>query len=221
MKKLLIAACLLVTSAAHAGSYAVPRSIVHLITAGPGRASTVVIAEGYAITSAHVTDVLQRYPKSQLTIETPEGPVKGKIVKSDDSRDLALVAANVHCPCAHLADYNLDVDDPIVAVGFPLSPIVRVQTATEGRVQGTNPAGLQLMSVNITYGNSGGGVFSIATGDLVGVVDSMVGIPQGPPQLEISDTHHYLSFMVPIKTLREFLNLPQGQPTATYLKKLG
>jgi len=214
MKKVLVfVAMLLCFTNTNAQDYSVVRQTVYGVSIGGAHGSAVVIANGYLLTSAHVVEAV---PKAQIYI----GPnnATAKIVKIDQAADIALLhAPDIHCPCGSLSERLPMIDEPLVAVGFPLPELTQVQFATDGRFQGLNTAGQLVMTVNISFGNSGGGVFIVNTNELVGLVDSIIAIPQGPRQYGIQAFHHYMSIAVSIVKIRAFLRLATGQPTPEHL----
>jgi len=217
MKRLLLTLCLLIsTVGVSAQDFSKERSYVHQIQIQTASGSGVSIADGYLITSAHVVLAI---PKGSIVIDNY---ARARVVKIDPFGDLALLyAPDIHCPCAPLADGIPSIDEELVGVGYPLYQLVEVQLATEGRFQGLNKNEQMVTTVDITFGNSGGGMFTKKDSKLVAIVNSIIGIPQGPPNFNISDMHHYIAIGVSVLKVRSFIKLPTGQPTVNGLSSLG
>lgn len=145
-------------SARFSNPYAEPRAAVVQIFYGEedhSGCSGVMIAPMRLMTAAHCV-------KAPFTVGVERMP--GKVLRKDEGLDVALVAVAAQCPCTPLAASPAELDEPVLAIGYPMNNYVFVQMATEGRAQGEafhkslNGPRLRL-SVPIAPGNSGGGIF--------------------------------------------------------------
>lgn len=169
MRVLLLALVLLVSASANAtpndAQLKEMRSSVKPIVSinQQGSASVVVIAKGRALTAAHVAKV-----PVPLEIIDGDRRVPVKVVKVDEEHDVALLEADVDCPCAVLAN-KVEVDKPAFIVGFPLGlKIGFVQFLSEGRVQSIDQTDKSVWTdAPMVPGNSGGGVFQVQNGKVV------------------------------------------------------
>lgn len=159
-------------------SYDVPRSTVHQVVGlssdgqqGPS-GSAVSLAPGLLLTAAHVVD----HPSFKFSVNGQEV----KVVKLDRTRDLALLQADVPCPCTPLALGSPYADEFVVAIGYPLG---YPQTLTEGRWQYILPDGEAVSTTSIAFGNSGGGLFYFSwphfQWELVGITNQVPGANLG------------------------------------------
>lgn len=138
-----------------------------------GNGSGVMIAPGRMLTAAHVAQASLTY--GELILEGK----KVKILKVDDSIDLALLEVEADCPCVDISKTAPAVDEPVFIVGFPMNAMVLSQFLTQGRVQGIHQADHRLIAdVLVAPGNSGGGAFVLdAEGNwrLVGILVEVMG----------------------------------------------
>lgn len=204
----------LLSLSAHGADYSVTRqyvrpAIISQVTSQPGyetvtsSGSVVVIAPGYAITAAHVVPETQN---NTIFIFDGIRLVKAKPIKIDRVRDLALIAVPIKCPCAPIAYEIPSIDDPVVAVGFPLYTTYRLQLATTGTIQGSHNDNIVTTSTTAP-GGSGGGLFA-KVGDeyqLIGVAVAIASAPIGPRVMGIQQEYNWLTFSVPVSTIRSFL----------------
>ena len=151
--------------------------------------SAVIVAPNRILTAAHVAVQPNLLVNGSTT----------SVLKIDNDLDLALMYANVQCPCVSLGD-TVSVDDPVVAVGYPINRHVRTQILTEGRAQSRIPDERRLQtSVPISGGNSGGGLYK--DHKLVGIMVEGVGLEHDKIVIPIS----YLSRAVDIDSIKQFL----------------
>ncbi len=134
-----------------------------------GYASAVIVAPKRVVTAAHVADI-------------PDILINGKPVKvlaKDEDSDVAILEAEVDCPCAPIAK-EVKVDDEVYIIGYPLQHMIdKVQIKVAGLFQGWLREGkFALFSGFAMPGSSGGGIFN-KHGELVGVTS---GIPIFPFQ---------------------------------------
>jgi S1-C subfamily serine protease len=150
-----------------------------------GACSGALVARNVVLTAAHCVG-------KEMTF-------RGKpvlVLKSDPKMDLALLEAEIDCPCAPIGP-RVDLDEPVVVIGFPYYGAgegeMDRQIVTHGEVQGATPSGKTMVSALASPGNSGGGVF-VRRGHewhLVGIVSAIVGggTMFGPP------THSHMTII--------------------------
>lgn len=209
MKKLLLALAAVVglLLAPGCGFLGVPdgpiaaRDTVRLLEDPMGFASGVVIAPGVVLTAQHVVAAV---PNIRLGGQKTPGEVIA--AGNGDPLDIALVrypATEAACPCAPLAEYPAQVDEPVWVIGFPQNI---AQLVTTGTVQATKdlivrepPFGLPrnygnrlILTAIIGPGNSGGGAFVYRGGrfELVGILVEGVG---------------HISAAIPLEDIKRFL----------------
>lgn len=179
----------------------------------------VVIKKGWLITAGHFfpdDDILK-----SIDIITSQGIVSGTIIKVDKEVDLALLKANVSCPCAKLATHEPALDTHVFTIGYPYGPEINsIQIVTEGTFQGMHvyregrPVRI-ITTASIAMGSSGGGVF-IKEHESYKLIAITVGIfetirPYGYPRLE-----PWIALSVPFTTIKTFL---KGTPLENDLDK--
>lgn len=178
-------------NAVYAGPYDLERQTTVKVHNVAGNGSGVIVAPRRVLTAAHVAD-------------QPDLIVKGaktKVLKLDKTTDLALMEAEVDCPCITLGN-TVDLDDELVAVGYPVNQYVKTQILTSGRAQSRIPNEYRLFTtVPIAGGNSGGGLYK--DHKLVGIM--VEGVSIGDQMLPISIPINYLSRAVDIDTIKKFL----------------
>jgi S1-C subfamily serine protease len=211
---LFLALGLLVTPAIADSPYDYPRAETVKLSTETGVGSGVVLEPGIVLTAAHVAE------NEGLVSSRKEGLVgdilflEDAIVRNNNQVDLALLwyREGVHCPCVKLAEYEAEVDEPVIVVGFP-SGIAQV--VTEGKSQGVQQEirtyvsngffsmelflGKRLvLTAPVSGGNSGGGVFVKRNNEwqLVGIL--VEGVAN-------------LAFAVPLETIKQFIKKAQIQ----------
>ena len=180
-----------------------PRGQVRQLVAEGGTASAVTVRPGLVLTARHVM------PLKDLFLAKPGAKGEGAIVSEQEHIDLALLRfplAESPCPCATLAAYEAEVDEPVYVVGYPLGIAAMV---TLGHAQGvidvtarddwgnvTKLGKRLVLTVGVQPGNSGGGVFVYRSGQyqLVGIMSAMMNRPGAP-----------ISFAVPLSDIKDFL----------------
>ena len=176
-------------TASLAGPFDLERQTTVKIYNNVSNGSGVIVAPNRVLTAAHVA------VQPNLIINGS----KAKVLKIDESVDLALMYADVSCPCMPFGN-TVDVDDIVVAVGYPINRTVRTQILTEGRAQSRIPDERRLQtSVPISGGNSGGGLYKDHR--LVGIMVEGVGLEHDKIVIPIS----YLSRAVDIDSIKQFL----------------
>lgn len=216
--KFLVSLVVLFASAASAADYTPTRQYVHpvIITTSytlphrvVGSGSAVMVAPGYALTAAHVVPLTDEY---KMVIQTNLRQVAAIPVKIDRTKDLALLAVDLKCPCAPKATKLPSIDEQVVNVGFPLYGIYRIQLATQGTIQGFYSNAV-VTTAATAPGGSGGGLFA-KEGDayrLVGITVAIASAPVGPRMMSIEQEYNWLAFGVPIGTIRKFLHNTPAQ----------
>lgn len=180
-----------------------PREQVRQLVSESGTASAVTMRPGLVLTARHVI------PMKDLFLAKPGAKGEGAIVSEQPDVDLALLRyplAESPCPCATLAEYEAEIDEPVFVVGYPLGIAAMV---TLGHAQGVMDVKLRddwgnlheigkrlVLTVGVQPGNSGGGVFVYRGGQyqLVGIMSAMMNRPGTP-----------ISFAVPLSDIKDFL----------------
>lgn len=212
ISSLILALGLLVTPVKADSPYDYPRAETVKLFTETGVGSGVILSPGIILTAAHVAE------NEGLVSSRKEGLVgdilflEDAIERNNNKVDLALLwyREGIHCPCVKLADYEAQVDEPVIVVGFP-SGIAQV--VTEGKSQGVLSdiktyisngffgmevfLGKRLVTTApVSGGNSGGGVFVKRNNEwqLVGIL--VEGVAN-------------LSFAVPLSTIKDFIKKAQ------------
>jgi hypothetical protein len=201
-----VAACALVFAPA-------PRTtVLPLYGAGDANASCggVMVAPMRLLTAAHCVS-------DGAKMEAGPNHMPLKILRLDAAKDLALAAVAIDCPCAPIATDVVEVDEPVLVIGYPLNDTLEVQVATEGRAQGYASLGSSRSRLRTTApvmpGNSGGGLFVRRRfhWELAGISHALVLYPAGKFSMPVS----YLTIFVQLSDVREFLqhgDAPNGMP---------
>lgn len=98
-----------------------------------GWGSGVMIAPFTMLTAAHVAADYSGRP--QLNISVGDDYRPAKVLKIDRNKDVALLQVALGCPCAPLAAIETR-DHAVVAIGYPLSNILKSQIVTTGTLAG-------------------------------------------------------------------------------------
>lgn len=167
-----------------------------------GNGTGIVVAPGFILTAAHVvpTDTDNRI------IVVHNGEQIATPIKIDRSADLALLSANVGCPCATVNLTPVQVDSEVANIGFPMYLKYGVQFLTRGEVQG-EVDGLVLSTVTTAPGGSGSGVFFLTPRgpELVGMTVAISSTDIGPGLFSVKQEIHWVMFSVPSKDIAQFL----------------
>lgn len=145
--------------------YVKPRSVVLILDSENGQGSGVVIAKGRILTARHVIE-----KEAKLAIYLNQR-LPTKVLKQDEGLDLALLEADVDCPCANIYYSTPVTDGQAVVIGYPIFTYIGLKMANPGSIQGINGNSLYV-TASVIPGMSGGGVF-VPNGDhwdLVGIV---------------------------------------------------
>jgi putative serine protease PepD len=152
------------------------KTSVFTIISGSGRGSAWVagVEEGRSIlvTNNHVVGSGAR-PGTIVTVIREELRVEGEVVRTDDERDLAVVAVSEQLPSLSMADEVPRVGEPVLVVGSPLG---LEQSVVTGIVSALREEHIQI-SAPLNPGNSGGPVVD-AAGEVIGVAVLKVGDEQ-------------------------------------------
>lgn len=180
-------------------SYDKPRSYTRMVTVGEaGTCSSVVIAPNLVLTAFHCTGTGES--KTLIKVDGKEAT----LLRYDRDNDLALLYAEVGCPCSPIAPESPEVDDNVLAVGFPLG---LAKVATEGKANGLvtyDDKHYKTLSTNhLIFGNSGGGLYQFTLGEwqLVGLTVATPGVDLG----YMGIPSMIMALSVPIETIRHFL----------------
>lgn len=221
MRRLLASLALGLLTHAHAAEFSVIRTYTYpIIIQRPVTAEgkLIVVSGGtgitlqpdYVITAQHV---LPKAPHDRISFAVGGKLMTGEVVKADEAVDLALVRVpGVKCPCAELITGTELVDQDAWIVGYPMFLVYGTQFVTTGQIQGRHN-GKIVATPNTAPGGSGGGLFIKQNGQykLAGIVVQIAATPQGPPQLNVSQEHTWMTFSVPIETINKFL---KGTPVS-------
>jgi S1-C subfamily serine protease len=156
-------------------------SVCQLKVDGNGRSITgtgfIIKPEGHLVTCHHVSK--PGFPIRRITAQFIDGTELGvrQVLWEDEATDLAVLELD-HAPPEQLqlgASADLRPGDEIMFLGYPLG--TRTLSATRGFVsaKGTNlaarrPTELIQVDATVQRGNSGGPVFSVETGLVIGVI---------------------------------------------------
>jgi S1-C subfamily serine protease len=178
--------------------------------------------EGHVLTNAHVVEGADEV---RVTIGEDGDPVAAEVVGADPSTDLALLDADADAgdlqPLPLGGAANLEVGDPVVAIGNPLG---LDHTATAGIVSALGreidaPNGFTITNAiqtdaPINPGNSGGPLLD-ADGEVVGIT-SQIATAGGQGNIGIG-------FAVPAETAREVVQelLEDGEVDQAFLGLTG
>ena len=182
----------------------------------------VIDEEGHVLTNAHVVDGADEV---RVSIGEDGDPVPAKVVGADPSSDLALLDADADSSELHPLPLgkssDLEVGDPVVAIGNPLG---LDHSATAGIVSALgrtidSPNGFSITNAiqtdaPINPGNSGGPLFD-AEGDVVGI-NSQIATAGGQGNIGIG-------FAVPAETASEVVDdlLDDGEVSQAFLGLTG
>jgi S1-C subfamily serine protease len=182
----------------------------------------VIDEEGHVLTNAHVVDGADEV---RVSIGEDGDPVPADVIGADPSTDLALLDVQADAselqPLTFGDAEDLEVGDPVVAIGNPLG---LDHTATAGIVSALgrtidSPNGFSITNAiqtdaPINPGNSGGPLFD-AQGEVVGI-NSQIATAGGQGNIGIG-------FAVPVETAREVVDdlLDDGEVSQAFLGLTG
>jgi S1-C subfamily serine protease len=182
----------------------------------------VIDEEGHIVTNAHVVEGADEV---SVTIGEDGDPVSAEVVGADPSTDLALLDADADAgdlqPLPLGRSSDLEVGDPVVAIGNPLG---LDHSATAGIVSALgrtidSPNGFSITNAiqtdaPINPGNSGGPLFD-AEGEVIGI-NSQIATAGGQGNIGIG-------FAVPAETAREVIDdlLDDGEVSQAFLGLTG
>lgn len=170
----------------------------NLVVPNLGNGSGVMIAPGRMLTAAHVASI-----DNEDTPLTLNGK-RVKILKIDETLDLALLQVEEDCPCVPVGKDLPKPDTVAYVVGFPVYREGMPQYLTEGKIQGYWEETNRILTNILTApGNSGGGLFIYNDGqwELSGIVVSVSAIGS---LFSVIPVYH-VSHSVDTKSIRKFL----------------
>ena len=184
-------------------SFDLPRQTVHYIEIGEkiGTCSGVAVSENLVLTAAHCVAILD----NDKTIKIKVSGKVAKLLRQDRANDIALLQVDIGCPCASLAAESPELDDKLIAVGWPLG---KAEVVTEGRYQGL--AGfydryITFSTTPIVFGHSGGGLFkynwAMGRWELVGITVGVAGADLGYMGIPV----FHLTLSTPVEVIRHWL----------------
>jgi len=129
------------------------------LIAGVAFATVLITQQGglFVGLMTRVQNVIADAGERGLRISTPRGPRHVTVVFVNEHTDIAIITADVDCPCAEIAQRQVETPAKVVAIGYPLG--LPIPTFTFGHVQGVDADGMVYMTAPITGGTSGGGMF--------------------------------------------------------------
>lgn len=160
-----------------------PRNQVKLLKGNEGGScSGVVIAPELILTAKHCNAL------GEFTVDGKPAFIEAE----SRTADMMIVRAHVTCPCATIFVGPLEIDEPVMVVGFPLD--FGVQYVTYGHYQGESEYGMAL-SADAAPGNSGGGVYVFREGQwvLAGILVAGVGRTGGYLTFAVNVTRFHKS----------------------------
>lgn len=189
--------------------YSAPRATVRAIYDSEdasvyAKGSGVMIAPRLMLTAAHT--VMDGRPRFVGDIRAPV-----RVLRIDKEKDLALLLVALDCPCARIGVSAPAIDEKVVAVGYPMNFLTKVQVLTEGQYQGHVPGSVTTtFTAPVGPGNSGGGLFSWdgVRWSLVGIVEGVTAAPLMASNSMFPSYSYvpHLAFAVPNEVVRQFLN---------------
>ena len=182
------------------------------------------------LTNAHVADpadlkqvsyrvLLERHGRVEKTL-----PAKLVGLGKVPEEDLALLEVAADLPAAEIStEQAVDVGDDVVVVGAPYGKSLSVSGGMVSQLEAeegdaSSPLRYKAMKTDaaIGYGSSGGGVFSVSTGRLVGVVEgyrtARVAINE---KMAFDVPMPGETFVAPVTKIRKFLAQHVGSPDLT------
>lgn len=152
------------------------KASVFTIISSTGRGSAWVAGKedgrSLLVTNSHVVGSDAR-PGTTVTVIREELRVEGEVVRTDEERDLAVVAVEEDLQPLSVAEEAPQVGEPVFVVGSPLG---LEQSVVNGIVSAFRDEHIQI-SAPLNPGNSGGPVVN-AAGELIGVAVLKVGDQQ-------------------------------------------
>lgn len=143
-----------------------------------GGSGVFISDKGYILTCAHLFNQ-EGWKVISISVESNNGDtVAGKLLKIDDSNDLALVKVDFYkkTPYVRLADpRKLKIGQDVIAIGGPFSLLFSVSKGIISQLHRDFPTAYNMLQADVAVnpGNSGGPVFNL-NGELVGIVSFVV-----------------------------------------------
>lgn len=136
------------------------------------------IADGYAITCAHVLGMIYRDDKqpNQIMLTDAEGrSIDGTFLAADIEHDIAIIGFEMADipPIPIAASVELADGESVICMGSPLGYMNSVSSGVVSNIKGTKDSTF-LVDMRINPGNSGGVIFSVDKEAAVGVASAVV-----------------------------------------------
>lgn len=192
-----------------AAEFSTVRRYVYPIVTSTDKTNTVVytgsgvtVADGYVLTVAHIL------PNKKESIYVHYKGVKpAEVIRVDAENDLALLRANVACPCAPISvATEFELDQEIHAVGYPLYSSYKLQILTSGTIQGVQGNNM-IVTAHTAPGGSGGGIFGLERGQykLMGIVKGAAAVDIGPQFFTIHQIQSWFVIGTTASVVRQFI----------------
>lgn len=168
--------------------------------------STVVISTTLALTAYHI---VEEPSTVEIIIERHNKKIPATVIRVDKEKDLALLEGQFECPCVPISRQPMELDDEVVAVGYPLYSRYRLQLLSRGYVQDLDVYGHVATTTTTAPGGSGGGLFAYQRGRyyLVGIVAAIGTAPIHSQLFEMYQEYNWLTFSVSLSEIEEFLQM--------------
>ena len=187
-------------------------------TTSPASGSGFIISEdGYILTNEHVIE-----GSSSISVSFYDGTSKeAKLVGYDASNDIAVLKVDAKglSPVVLGNSENLNVGDPVVAIGNPLGELTFSLTsgavsAIEREITTSNGVTMNLMQTDcaINSGNSGGALFNLY-GEVVGITNAKYSSSGSEASID------NIGFAIPVNRIRSIVEsiIEKGYISKPYL----
>ncbi len=187
-------------------------------TTSPASGSGFIISEdGYILTNEHVIE-----GSDSISVSFYDGTSKeAKLIGYDASNDIAVLKVDAQnlSPVVLGNSENLNVGDPVVAIGNPLGELTFSLTsgavsATEREITTSNGVTMNLMQTDcaINSGNSGGALFNLY-GEVVGITNAKYSSSGSEASID------NIGFAIPVNRIRSIVEsiIEKGYISKPYL----